>query len=110
MAAEPFQVVDAMVLCGVNNIILFNDTTQAAHIAGEIFDDDHNTVMDKSYTELQEDLKAFSLLTIANGQICLTPGTTRNIQAYIQWARDLIRVGKDPNNCRFAVSDAHELV
>ena len=52
MTAAPFQVVDAMILCGVNNTDLFNGATQAARIAGEIFDNDHNTVMDKPYTEL----------------------------------------------------------
>ena len=108
--AAPFTVTDAMVLCGVNNVVVFNGATQAERIAGEIFDDDHNAVMDKSYTELQEDLKAFSSLTVQNGQIRLTPGTTRNIRAYIQWARDLIRVGEDPTNGVFDVNDARNLV
>jgi hypothetical protein len=76
----------------------------------EFFDDDHNAVMDKSYTELQEDFKAFSSLIVANGQIHLTPSMTRNIRAYIQWARDLIRVGEDPNNGGFDVNNARNLI
>jgi hypothetical protein len=68
MAAVQFQVVEAMILFGVNNVILvFNGATQAAQVATEIFDDDHNAVIDKSYAELQEDFKAFSSLTVANG-------------------------------------------
>jgi hypothetical protein len=35
---------------------------------------------------------------------------TRNIRAYIQWARDLIRVGEDPNNGGFNVNYAHDLI
>ena len=111
-AAQPatFEVVDAMALCGVDNVVQFNGATAAGRIATEIFDDDHQSVMDKSYTELQEDLKAFSSLTVANGQIRLMPGTTRNIRAYIQWARDLIRVGDDPNAGVFDVNNARDLV
>ena len=82
MAAVPFQVADAMALCGVHTMILFNDATQATRIAVEIFNNDQNAVMDKLNTELQEDLKAFSSLTVANSQIRLTPGTMRNIRAY----------------------------
>jgi hypothetical protein len=67
MAAVQFQVVEAMILFGVNNVLLFNGATQAAQVATEIFDDDHNAVIDKSYAELQEDFKAFSSLTVANG-------------------------------------------
>jgi uncharacterized iron-regulated protein len=62
MAAVPpvnFEVIDAMETCGVNNVQQFNGATAAQRIAMEIFDDDHHSVMDKSYTELQEDLKAF---------------------------------------------------
>ena len=110
MAAAPYKVVDAMIDCGLNTTIIFNGATQAARIATEVFDDDHNSVIDKSYDELQEDLKAFSSLTVANGQIRLTPGTTRNIRAYIQWARDIIRVGEDPTNGGFNVADGRELV
>ena len=108
--AAAFEVIDAMALCGVENTIRFNGATAAERIAMEMFDDDHQSVMDKSYTDLQDDLKAFSSLTVANGQIRLTPGTTRNIRAYIQWARDIIRVGNDPSNELFDIAEARELV
>jgi len=71
--AAAFEVIDAMALCGVENTIQFNGATAAERIAMEMFDDDHQSVMDKSYTDLQDDLKAFSSLTVANGQIRLTP-------------------------------------
>ena len=80
MATAPYEVVDAMIACGVNNAILLNEATQAERIATEIFDDYHTFVMDKIYVELQEDLKAYSSLTVANGQIRLTHGVTQNIE------------------------------
>ena len=47
---------------------------------------------------------------MANSQICLAPGITRNIRAYIQWARNLIRVGDNPENGYFNVNAARNLV
>ena len=81
--AAPYKVVDAMVTCGVNNAIIFNGATQAKRITTDVFNDGHNSMIDKTYTELQEDLKAYSSLMVANGHIILTPGITRNIRAYI---------------------------
>jgi hypothetical protein len=67
--AVEYEVTHAMIACGIDNNVLFNGATQAQRIATEIFDDDHQSVMDKTINELQEDLKAYSSLTVANGQI-----------------------------------------
>ena len=40
LGAPPYTVANAIFICGVNNRMLFNGTTQAERIAGEIFDDD----------------------------------------------------------------------
>ena len=79
MVVAPYEAVGAMIACSVNYAILFNGETQTERIATEIFDDDPS-VMDKTYVELQEDLKAYSSLTVANGQIRLTHGVTQNIE------------------------------
>ena len=99
--APVFTVLDAITLCGVNSNVLFNGDTQAQRIATEIFDDDHQSVMDKTIRELQDDFKSYSALTVANGQIRLTPGITRNIKAYMQWAQDCYRTDINPDDGGF---------
>ena len=47
--AAPYEVVDAMRACGVDNVTLFNGASAAQRIATEVFDDNHNSVMDKTY-------------------------------------------------------------
>jgi hypothetical protein len=112
MAAQiaQFEVEDAMTACGVDNQVLFNGATQAQCITTEIFDNDHYSVMDKMINELQDDLKSYSSLTTANDQIRLTPGITRNIKAYIQWGRDVICVGGNPNLGGFDINNSRELI
>ena len=85
MAANPANhtVLDAIVLCGVNHQIMFNRATAAERISTEIFDDDFSSCMDKSMKELDADLAMYSALTVANGQIRLTPGITKKIKAFM---------------------------
>ena len=52
----------------------------------------------------------YSQLTVANGQIRLAPGIICNIKAYIQWGRDVIRVGEVPATGGFNVNDARNLL
>ena len=53
----PFEVVDAIRLCSVDDVQQFNRDTVKERIASEIFHDDHNLVMEKSYSDLKDDLK-----------------------------------------------------
>lgn len=108
--AAPFTVMDAMIACGINNAVFFNGATACQRIATEIFDNDFLSCLDKSYTELDDSLKDYSALTVANGQIRLTPGIKTNVKAFIQWTRDLIRVGEDPSVLAFPVADAATLI
>ena len=103
-------VLDAIILCGVDNAVRFNGSTAAERIATEIFDDDFASCMDKSVNDLESDLKAYSSLTVANGQIRLLPATKKNLRAFIQWARDTTRVGDDPTLAPFPVHDAPNLL
>ena len=77
-------VLDSVIACGVNNVQLFNGQTKAQRIAGEVFDNDFESCRFKSIDELKEDLKAYSGLTAAQGQIRLNPGIKRNLRAFVQ--------------------------
>ena len=76
-APQQHTVLKAIQACGVNTLIQFNGATQAERISSEIFDDDFMSCMDKTMDELMTDLKSYSALTVANGQIRLTPGITK---------------------------------
>ena len=102
----PYTVANAIFLCGVNDATLFNGLTKAERIAADLFDDDYNACMDKTINELKEDLKAYSSLTQANGQIRLGPGEVRNIKAFIQWTKDKVRTGNNPEMELFDINDA----
>jgi hypothetical protein len=112
MAAIPraFTVYDAMVACGVNDAALFDGDTPAERIAADLFGDDFATCMDKGFLEIDYEFKTHSDLTANQGQIRLLPGTKRNIKAFIQWARDERRLGRDPSTRAFPVADTANLI
>ena len=86
MAALPpaYEVVDAMILCGIDNNALFQGNTAAARIAADLFNDAHSTCRDKTFEEINSDLKTYSELGRLQGQIRLLPGVRRNLKAYVQ--------------------------
>ena len=96
--------------CGVTDPALFNGNTQAQRIAGELFDDDFEACIDKTMSEIDEDMKSYSSLTMANGQIRLSPGQKKNIKAFVQWAKDKYRIGEDPTRTLFPVAEAATLI
>jgi len=106
MAAPVSSVFDAMVLCGIDNVDLHDGQTKAQRIATGVFSDDFNTCMVETMEDLQDDLKSFSDLTVAEGRIRLTPGPRKNIKAFIQWCRDEIREGRDPAQSVFPVGES----
>ena len=75
---------DAMALCGLNNVNLFHGQTQAQRVASEVFGDDFHLCRDKTGDELKEDVKAYTSLTIAQGQIRFNPGVRKNLRAFLQ--------------------------
>lgn len=103
-------VLDAMILCGVNNTTLFENQTKAARFADEIFGNDFHMCMDKTFEELQSDLKSYASLPVTQGQIRTSPGIKQRIQAFIQWTRDKIRNGEDPSAEPFPVHRTSELI
>ena len=103
-------VLDSIIACGVNNVQLFNGQTKAQRIASEIFDNDFESCRFKSNDELKEDLKAYSGLTAAQGQIRLNPGIKRNLRAFIQWTKDRLRRSEDPAAVPFPVANTADLI
>ena len=99
-----------MVSSGVNATDNFQGRSSAQRIAAGIFEDDFTTSMDKTYKDFDDDLKTFSTLTVAQGQIRLLPGVKKRIKAFIQSVRDQIRLGRDPANRVFPVADAASLM
>ena len=66
--------------------------------------------MDKKYVKLDDELKSYSTLINAHGQIRLPPGHKKNIKAFTQWTRDHIRLGIDPITVRFPVANALDFI
>ena len=96
-----FTVQDAMIACGIDNVTLFDGSPPTTRIATNLFDDDFTACMEKTYKDLDDDLKGYSILTQAQGQIRLTPGTKKNLKAFVQWTRYRIRLGQDPAGIDF---------
>ena len=66
--------------------------------------------MRKTEDQLYSELKAFPSLTMAQGQICVTPGVQSNIKAFIQWTRDEIRMGRNPASTPFPINEVADLL
>ena len=70
-----------------------------------MFDDDFVSYFDETFSDIEADWKTYSSLTVARGQIHLRPGTKQNIKSLVQWARDEIRLGRDPSSTIFPVGN-----
>jgi hypothetical protein len=103
-------VVDAMVACGVDHDALFMDETQAQRLASDIFGDQFSSCLDVTFKELDKHFKTYSDLTIAQGQIRVRPGTRKNVKAFVQWARDELRLGRDPSIIPFPIERVGDLI
>ena len=79
--AAILTVLDAMIVCGIDNGALFMEETQAQRIAEDIFGSLFTSCMDITFKELDEHFKTFSDLTVAKGQIRLRPGIRNNVKA-----------------------------
>lgn len=103
----PFSVIDAMVECGVDNVVQWNGETAAERIAEGIFGNDYETMMSTTMEEVVDLLKSYKDLTVANGRIVLQPHVHKRIKAFVQWTRDQIRMGLDPADTLFPVVDTN---
>ena len=112
MAAVPplYTVHDNMVICGINDVNLFQGRTQAQRIASELFTDEFRVVMNISNVELNEGFTTLASMTAAQGQIKLMPAIKTNIRAFIQWCKDESRMGRNPAIGVFPIADAADLI
>lgn len=112
MAALPpvFFVVDNMAACDIeNNPIpanLHDGATDAQRLATDLFQDDFQSVMTIDFNQLATNFKTYAQLTQAEGRIRVRVHQQKNIRAFIQWARDRIRMGQDPSQVLFPVNQA----
>jgi hypothetical protein len=86
------------------------EQTQAEHIAEDIFDDLFMSCLDNTFKELDEHFKTYSELSAAQGQICVRPGTRKNIKAFVQWPCDEIRLARDPATTALPVGQISNLI
>lgn len=109
-AGQPptFTVRNAMILCGVPDVIFWNGMTQAERIASELFDDDFQICMDIKLEDVRSGLKTLAELRVAEGRCSVLPGARRKINAFIQWTRDQIRNGRNPSNFPFPVAESRK--
>ena len=105
-----FTVRDAMIAAGVNNVALFEGSTAAARLATDIFNDDFDSCLDKSHSELYDDFKTYSEMTVAQGQIRLLPGIKHNVRAFIQWVMDEKHFGRDPRTTPYPAEQSAALL
>ena len=103
-------VADAMIACGVDHDVLFQDETQAQRLATDIFGNQFTACLDVTFKELDEHFKTYSDLTAAQGRIQTRPGVRKNIKAFVQWARDELRLGRDPAITPFPVAQVADLI
>ena len=82
---KAYTMESALIMCGVNrdNIVLFDGNNAAQRIVNEVFDNDLTSCVNKSNSDLENDWKTYSQLTVAQGQIRLRPATKKNIRALV---------------------------
>jgi hypothetical protein len=108
--AQVFTILDAMIACGVDNVGLFMEETQAQCMADDIFDSVFTTCKDMTFKELDDYFKTYTEVTVAQGHIRLRPGTRRNIKAFVQWTPDELRLGRDPSLTAFPIGQVSDLI
>ena len=78
-----YTIADAMVKCGVSDTDIVEGESAAKRFPSDIFSNSYDICKDKTMEEVQNDLKYYSNLTQAQGQIRVTPGIIQRIQAFI---------------------------
>ena len=110
-AVAPKTILDAMIACGVDNVVLFQGETQAQRLVDDMFDDSFASCLDITFKELDDHFITYSDdLSAAQGQIRIRPGTRKNIKAFVQWTQDEICLGRDPSHTPFPVDRVGDLI
>eukprot|EP00978_Attheya_sp_CCMP212_P014771 scaffold37804_cov62-Attheya_sp.AAC.5 len=101
LSIPAFDVHQAMTACGINDVDLFDGATSVARMALDMFNNSFHSCMDKTFDKVEQDFKSYSSLTIAQGQIRLSPGIRTRVKAFSQWTRDEMHLGRNPTNTPF---------
>ena len=106
----PNFVLNAVLACGVPNLPLFDGQSPAERVTSEVFENDFVTCKNLTKEDLNDSIRSYANLTVANGRIVLNPLTKKRLYAMILWARGLYRVGQDPIGLPFFVADANTII
>jgi len=82
---------------------ILNQITAAERFANDVFGNSWINFIDISFEELDEHYKTYASLRKELGKIVIRVSTRVNIKALVQWARDLIRTGKKPQEHTFSL-------
>ena len=58
----------------ISDVRIFDVQSDTERLLSDIFDDDFRSCIDKTHEEIELDLKAYYLLTLAQGKIRINPG------------------------------------
>ena len=84
--------------------VIWNGETTSQRICNNVFNNSFNACIDIMFSELDDQWKTYSSLTVADGQIRLRPATKEvDIRAFMQWTRDKIRANEDSADEMFPV-------
>jgi hypothetical protein len=86
------------------------DESQAERSADDIVDNLFATCLEMTFKELDDHFRAYSEMTVAQGQIRLKPGRRKNIESLVQWTRNESRLGRDPAIMSFSVDQVSDLI
>ena len=81
-------ITDALTICGVladTTGLIVNGNNTAEIIDAGVFNDNFNTCVDIKFSELEDNWKTYSVLTVSKGRIRLIPRTKFNSRAFVQW-------------------------
>ena len=110
MAALPVNTIRALLgAAGINDIVQFNDQTNAKWMARDMFDNEFASFIAKKHNEIDSNIKTYANLPITQDQIRIQPGVKRGLKAVLQWVKDLIQKNLDPTIVPFPVLTSHYL-
>ena len=90
--------------------IIFNGNNAVEMIDADVFNENFHTHVDIKFSDLEDNWKTNSGITVAEGRIRLRPITKVNIRAFFHWAREKIRQDEDPSLNLFPFSDRDDII
>ena len=101
------NIMDALTTCGViadTTGLIVNGNNSVEMIAADEFNENFNTCVDIKFSELEDNWKTYSGLTVTEGRIRLILRTKVNIRTFVQWERKKNRQYEDPRLTLFPLA------